>query len=93
LKLATNKRYIPLNAKDIQLYRQQKAIQETKREEKTNNALISLRKRNLAIINANPTLKAKIERFNTYVKRKKIDDIVKVIHYLLSDLYQKTQEA
>jgi hypothetical protein len=55
--------------------------------------LISLRKKNLAVINANPTLKAKIERFNVYVKKKKIDDIVKVIHYLLSDLYQETQEA
>ncbi len=91
--MATNKRYIPLNSKEIQIYRHQKAIQETKREEKTNNALISLRKKNLAVINANPTLKAKIERFNLYVKKKKIDDIVKVIHYLLSDLYQETQEA
>lgn len=91
--MSTNKRYIPLTSREIQLYRREKAIQETKREEKTNNALIALRKKNLAVINAFPNLKAKIERFNYYVKNKKIEDIAKVIHYLVSDLYEQTQET
>lgn len=91
--MATNKKYIPLSQKEIQLYKREKAIQETKREEKTNNALIALRKKNLAVINAYPTLKAKIEKFNTYLKKKKIEDIAKVIHYLVSDLYQDLQSS
>lgn len=91
--MSTNKKYIPLTPKEIQLYRREKAIQETKREDKTNNALIALWKKNLAVINAYPTLKAKVERFNHYIKNKKIEDIAKVIHYLVSDLYEQTQNA
>lgn len=91
--MSINKKYIPLSPTEIQLYKRQKAIQETKREEKTNNTLIALRKKNLSVINAYPTLKAKVERFNNYIKNKKIEEIAKVIHYLVSDLYEQTQET
>lgn len=79
-------RYIPLQPKEIQLYRRQKAIEESSRTDRTNNALIALRRSNLNVINSNPSLKASITRFNHYVRIKKHEDIVKVISYLMSDL-------
>ncbi len=79
-------RYIPLNPKDIQLYRRQKAIEESTRTDRTNNALIALRRTNLNVVNSNPNLRASIAKLNHYIKLKKIEDVVKVINYLMSDL-------
>ena len=79
-------KYIPLNPSELQLYKREKAIAETHREDTTNLSLIALRKQNLYILNHNPEFKAKIVKFNDYVKKKKIADMVKVINYLMSDL-------
>jgi len=91
--MSKSKRYIPLTPNQVQIYRRERAINETKRTENTNNALIAIRRRNLIVIEANPQLKAKLSRFNTYIKAKKHEDILKVINYLISDLYARTQEV
>ncbi len=90
--MSKSKRYIPLTPNQVQLYRRERAIGETKRTENTNNALIALRRRNLRVLEANPQLKAKLFRFNTYIKAKKHEEILKVVNYLISDLYERTRE-
>lgn len=84
-------RYYPLNPKELQLYKRSKAIEETSRTDKTNDTLIALRRRNLNVINSNPPLKQKIERFNSYIKSRKQEEILKVINFLMSDLYNDGQ--
>ncbi len=79
----SKKRYIPLTPKEIQLYRRERAIEESQRDDRTNNTLIALRRKNLSIINHNPQFKEKLVRFNSYVKRKEVSELVKVIQYMI----------
>ena len=84
-------RYIPLSPQELQTYRRTKAIEETKRTEKTNDTLIALRRRNLNVINNNPLLKATLHKYNIYIQAKKHQDILKVFNFLLSDLYNNIE--
>lgn len=78
-------RYIPLSPKEIMLYKREKLIEESHREDKTNRSLIALRKTNLSLSRANPELAEKVKIFNIRIKSRPISDVVKVINYLMSD--------
>lgn len=77
--------YKPYSKSEIELYKKQKKQLEDNRDQITNNSLIALRKKHLNTIKPEESLERKIRHFNKYIKSKKIDDIVKVVNYLLSN--------
>lgn len=79
-------RYIPRSPQEIQLYKVKKIQEERQREDKTNQSLIALRRKNLNVLANHPTLAASIKRFNGYINRQKHENIMKVINYLLSEI-------
>jgi len=70
----------------VDIRKKEPALPVKNRENVTNLALISLRRRYHSSIKNNETVEAKVQSFNNYVKKQKIKDIAKVIHYLMSDL-------
>ncbi|MGE5479163.1 MAG: hypothetical protein ACM3U1_01895 [Chloroflexota bacterium] len=85
-------RYIPRTSVEIEALKKIREEQEARREEKTNLALIALRRKYLKTTAENRRLEAKIIHFNKVIKTKPLPVLVKIIHYLVSDLNLENEE-
>ncbi len=83
--MAKSVKYYQYTPKEIELYKKEKALRESKRVEGTNRALIALRKQNLMFTRADDKLRRKIEHFNKVIKSKPLPVVLKVVNYWMSD--------
>lgn len=77
------KRIKTYTAREIDIYRKETSLESQAHTDATNKSLILLRRRNLATVQNNERLKRSIEHFNRIVKSKHIDEVVRIIRYLL----------
>lgn len=78
-------KYYDYTPHEIELYKKDKALRESRREQDTNSALIALRRKNLMFTRADEKLKRKIEHFNKVARSKPLPTIMKVVNYWLSE--------
>ncbi len=69
--------------REVQIYKKERALAESKRVDVTNAILIASRNRNLAQFRTNPKMEKTLDRLNDTVKSKPIENTIKVINYWL----------
>ena len=79
-------RYIPVNKKEIQLFRRNRAIKERSRQEITDNSLIALRRVHLAQQKNDESFSETASKLADFVKQQKHQQIIEVVNYYIADI-------
>lgn len=79
-------KYIPLNNREIQIYRREQAIKEHNRDELIDNILISMRRANLFYQKKHEEFKKQSILLNEYVKKQNSKRVLEVINYFIADI-------
>ncbi len=84
--MTKQKQFKILSKNELAIYKKNKALKESRRESFTNAILRAFSKIKEDKINNSERLAVKVKYFNQYNKKKKKDDILKVVNYWMSDL-------
>ena len=95
--MATRKKYYPVSTKEIDIYKRERDEKETRRNEITNQTLISLRRGWHASINGNKKLEFTLQHFSRIVSSKLRDErhrpqLLDTFRYLMSDFRAEIEE-
>lgn len=79
------KYYRKFTPQEIQVLREKRLEKEANRQDVENKSLIELRRKYLITTHEEVHLKFKLQKFNDYIKRKKVEELTKIIKYWISN--------